>query len=63
MPSELIEVLRRCVSLQHLLYQLPAGADGWPERADLLMEVQRAVPRVHWHMSGAPSICFDETQK
>lgn len=61
MPAKLIEALRRCISLQHLWFEV----DGeWSnEEADLLMEVQRAVPHVHWHLSGAPSDLFDETQK
>lgn len=61
MPAELIAALRRCVSLQHLWFEVNGGL--FKEKADLLMEVQRAVPQVRWHLSGAPSDLFDETQK
>lgn len=54
--------LQRCVSLRHVVYELP-HEELDPERANQLMEVQCAVPRVRWHLSGAPRDCFDETRK
>ena len=61
-PSETIAALRRCVSLRHIVYQLPHDELD-PETANALMELQWAVPRVRWYLSGAPRDCFDKTRK
>ena len=58
----MVPALQRCVSLRHVVYELPHDELG-PKTANGLMEVQRAVPHVHWYLSGAPHDCFDETRK
>ena len=62
MPGELIDGLRRCASLRHIVHEL-TSADYWEGRADQLMEVQCAVPRVRWHLGIAPRDCFDESRQ
>ena len=62
MPGELIDALRRCASLRHVMHEL-TSADFWDKRADQLMEVQYAVPHVRWHLETAPRDCFDETRQ
>jgi hypothetical protein len=39
------------------------AADFFEGRADQLMEVQCAVPRVRWHLGVVPRDCFDETRQ
>lgn len=62
MPGELIDALRRCPSLRHIAYET-TGRAYWDKRADQLMEVQCAVPRVRWHLGPAPYDCFDESRQ
>ena len=58
----MIPDLQRCISLRHVVYELP-HEELDSETANQLMEVQCAVPRVRWHLSGAPHDWFDETRK
>ena len=62
MPSEVIDALERCSSLRHVWYQL-SDRELRAEEVDKLMEVQHAVPRVRWHLSGEPNDSFDETRR
>lgn len=57
-PSKLIDILQRCRSLRHLWRELRSNG-SWLEEAGSLMEVQRAVPRVRWHLGPAPCDYFD----
>ena len=49
----MIAVLQRCVSLRHIVYEFNNDVMCL-ETANRLMEVQCDVPRVRWHLSGAP---------
>ena len=37
--------------------------EHWVEAAETLMEVQRAMPHVQWHLRAAPRSSFDETRR
>lgn len=62
MPSKMVEVLQRCVSLRHLWYEL-SPHELSRQTADAMMEVQCAMPRVRWHLDGAPRGVFDKTRQ
>ena len=59
--STLIAALHRG-SLRHVWYPL-CDQEHWAEEAETLMEVQRAVPHVQWHLRAATRSSFDETRQ
>ena len=58
-PAKLISYLNRCVSLRHvwLWYEGSSDSKQSKARAKDLREVQRAVPRVTWHLDSSPYEC------
>lgn len=55
----LAQLLQGCTSLHRVYFEPAEGAVEW-DIGDRLLQLQQRVPRVRWHLSGAPSHKFLE---